>query len=44
MTDEKILTRNFQRQDSHTLDAYRATGGYQAWPKAQTMEPAAIVE
>jgi NADH-quinone oxidoreductase subunit F len=44
VTDEKILTRNFQRPDSHTLDGYRATGGYQAWPKAQAMEPAAIVE
>jgi len=44
VTDEKILTRNFHRQDSHTLDGYRATGGYQAWPKAQAMEPAAIVE
>jgi NADH-quinone oxidoreductase subunit F len=44
VTDEKILTRNFQRPDSHTLDGYRATGGYQAWPKAQAMEPTAILE
>ena len=44
MTDEKILTRNFQRPDCHTLDGYRATGGYEAWPKAQAMEPAAIID
>ena len=44
MTAEKILTRNFGRADSHTLTAYRATGGYTAWRKAQGMEPAAITE
>ena len=44
MTGETILTRNFARSDSHTLRAYVETGGYQAWAKAQAMEPAAIVE
>jgi NADH-quinone oxidoreductase subunit F len=44
VTGEPILTRNFDRADAHTLAAYRATGGYTAWAKAQTMEPAAIVE
>jgi NADH-quinone oxidoreductase subunit F len=44
VTAEKLLTRNFQRDDSHTLQAYRDTGGYTAWAKAQTMEPAAITE
>lgn len=44
MTGEKILTRNFHRPDSHTLKAYVETGGYQAWARAQAMEPAAIVE
>ena len=44
MTAEKILTRNFERSDSHTLRAYVETGGYQAWAKAQAMEPGAIVE
>jgi NADH-quinone oxidoreductase subunit F len=39
-----ILTRNFARSDAHTLRAYRETGGYQAWAKAQAMEPAAIQE
>jgi NADH-quinone oxidoreductase subunit F len=44
MSGEAILTRNFARSDSHTLDVYRETGGYQAWAKAQAMEPAAILE
>ena len=44
MTGETILMRNFARSDSHTLRAYVETGGYQAWAKAQAMEPAAIVE
>jgi NADH-quinone oxidoreductase subunit F len=39
-----LLTRNFHRPDSHTLAAYRETGGYAAWAKAQQMEPAAITE
>ena len=41
---EKILTRNFDRADAHTLATYRATGGYAAWGKARTMEPAAITD
>jgi NADH-quinone oxidoreductase subunit F len=44
MTGEAILTRNFARSDSHTLRAYVETGGYQAWAKAQAMEPAALVD
>jgi NADH-quinone oxidoreductase subunit F len=44
VTAEKLLTRGFGRPDSHTLAAYREGGGYTAWPKAQTMEPAAITE
>ena len=44
MTAERILTKNFERADSHTLKAYLETGGYAAWQKAQTMEPAAITE
>ena len=44
MTAEKILTRNFERADSHTLTAYLETGGYTAWQKAQTLPPAAITE
>jgi NADH-quinone oxidoreductase subunit F len=44
VTGEKILTRNFDRPDSHTLATYRSTGGYTALEKARAMEPAAIVE
>jgi NADH-quinone oxidoreductase subunit F len=44
VSGEKVLTRNFGRADSHTLAAYRDAGGYTAWPKAQSMEPAAITE
>jgi NADH-quinone oxidoreductase subunit F len=44
VTAEKLLSRGFGRPDSHTLAAYREGGGYTAWPKAQTMEPAAITE
>ncbi len=43
-TSGRILTRNFERPDSHTLAAYRETGGYTALPKALGMEPAAIVD
>ena len=39
-----VLTRNFERASSHTLSAYRESGGYEAWQKAQQMEPAALVE
>jgi NADH-quinone oxidoreductase subunit F len=44
VTGERLLTRNFERADAHTLQTYRATGGYTAWDKAQTMEPGAIVD
>jgi NADH-quinone oxidoreductase subunit F len=44
VTTERILTRNFDRRDSHTLTVYRETGGYTAVEKARAMEPAAIVE
>jgi NADH-quinone oxidoreductase subunit F len=41
---EIVLMRNFERASSHTLAVYREAGGYAAWTKAQTMEPAAITE
>jgi len=44
VSGERLLTRNFDRADSHTLKAYRETGGYAAWAHAQMMEPAAITE
>jgi len=44
VSGERLLTRNFDRPDSHTLRAYRETGGYTAWAKAQEMTPEAIIE
>ncbi len=41
---EPVLTRNFDRADSHTLRVYRGTGGYAALEKAKAMEPAAILD
>jgi NADH-quinone oxidoreductase subunit F len=41
---ETVLMRNFTRSSSHTLASYRDAGGYGAWDKAKTMEPAAIVD
>src|SRR5215470_3551662 len=41
---EIVLMRNFDRPDSHTLTAYRQTGGYTALGKAFGMERAAIVD
>jgi NADH-quinone oxidoreductase subunit F len=41
---EAVLSRNFERPDSHTLRVYRETGGYTALGTAFGMEPAAITE
>jgi NADH-quinone oxidoreductase subunit F len=41
---ERVLMRNFERPNSHTLAVYREHGGYAAWEKARQMEPAALVE
>jgi NADH-quinone oxidoreductase subunit F len=41
---EKILSKNFDVPDAHTLRVYRETGGYRGWDKARGMEPAAITE
>ena len=32
---ERVFMRNFDRPDSHTLAAYRATGGYETFRKAR---------
>ena len=39
-----ILSKNWDRPDSFTIDGYRATGGYEALRKALTMEPDGIVD
>jgi NADH-quinone oxidoreductase subunit F len=44
VTTEPILSRNFDRPAARTLAGYRETGGYEAWARAQGMEPAAILE
>src|SRR5262247_3481560 len=41
---EIVLMRNFSNPSSHTLAAYRASGGYGAWDKARQMEPATITD
>ncbi|WP_017603829.1 NADH-quinone oxidoreductase subunit NuoF [Nocardiopsis alkaliphila] len=39
-----ILSKNWDRPDSFTIDGYQATGGYDALRKALTMEPDGIVD
>jgi NADH-quinone oxidoreductase subunit F len=39
---ERVFMRNFDRPDSHTLAAYRASGGYEAFRKAVEMGPEAV--
>jgi NADH-quinone oxidoreductase subunit F len=41
---ELVLMRNFERANSYTLAVYRQHGGYAAWDKAKSMEPAALIE
>jgi len=43
MADEaKVLTRNWGKPNSHTMDAYLLSGGYEAAKKALQMEPAQV--
>jgi NADH-quinone oxidoreductase subunit F len=39
-----IITGRFGHEDSHTIERYEATGGYQALRKALSMSPADVVE
>ena len=39
-----ILSENWDRADSYTLEGYRATGGYQALRKALDTDPDALVD
>ena len=41
---EPIVTRRLQYPDSHTLERYLATGGYEGLRKALTMTPEAVAE
>src|SRR5262249_42021318 len=41
---EKILTKNFELKDSHTLAVYESTGGYRNLKKLFAMQPNEVVE
>jgi NADH-quinone oxidoreductase subunit F len=42
---EKILLRNIDLPDSHTLDVYRSRGGYASWDKVvRSMQPAQVID
>ena len=42
---EKILLRNIDVADSHTLTAYQARGGYRAWEKVvRSMKPEQLID
>ena len=43
-TNVKIVTKNFGVADSHKLAVYQQRGGWQAFRKALTMAPAALVD
>jgi NADH-quinone oxidoreductase subunit F len=40
----RVLSRRFGTPDSHKIDTYLATGGYQAFLKARQMKPEDIIE
>jgi NADH-quinone oxidoreductase subunit F len=44
LATEKVITRNWGRPDSWTLDAYKATGGYAMLEKALGLQPAQIID
>ena len=41
---EKVITRNWDKPGSHTLEGYRRSGGYQSLNKALQMAPAQIID
>jgi NADH-quinone oxidoreductase subunit F len=41
---EKVITKNWGRPGSHTLDGYRQNGGYSALKKALEMTPAQVID
>src|SRR5262249_61460210 len=42
--DVRIVTKNFGVRDSHRLSVYTQRGGFQAFRKALSMQPAALTE
>jgi NADH-quinone oxidoreductase subunit F len=41
---EKVITKNWGKPNSHTLDGYKANGGYKALEKALGMTPAQVID
>ncbi len=41
---DRVLTKNFEIDDSHTLETYRKGGGYEALKKALAMAPDQVTE
>ena len=41
---QKLITKNWGKPGSHTLDGYRKNGGYKALEKALTMPPDQIID
>lgn len=41
---EKVISQNWGKPNSHTLEGYKQSKGYEALKKALTMEPAQIIE
>jgi NADH-quinone oxidoreductase subunit F len=42
---EKLLLRNIDLPDSHTLDVYRSRGGYTSWDKVvRSMQPGQVID
>jgi len=41
---EKVISKNWGKSGSHTLEGYRRTGGYAALKKALEMAPAAVID
>ncbi|MGZ5959340.1 MAG: NADH-quinone oxidoreductase subunit F, partial [Myxococcaceae bacterium] len=41
---EKVITRNWGRPNSWTLDAYRSTGGYAMLEKVLGLQPAQVID
>ncbi|MHB8878962.1 MAG: complex I 51 kDa subunit family protein, partial [Myxococcaceae bacterium] len=41
---EKVITRNWGKPGSHTLEGYQSSGGYKALAKALAMTPSAVTD
>ncbi len=41
---ERVFSKNWDKPNSHTIDVFKSTGGYEALKKALAMEPADIIQ